>query len=270
MADVAFLVMDCEARGRDDLAAGFLNAWLEESGDYAGLELLSWYVVYRAMVRAKVAAIRMAQGDVPSRVELARYLDYALTRIEPCTGAVWIASGPSGSGKSHNARELIARRGAVRIRSDVERKRLAGLKATERATAAVGEGLSGAEQTPRTYERLKTIVRTVVAAGRPALVDATFLKRVQRDEFRALANELGAAFVILSFDAPPEVLRERVARRAAEGLDAADAGVDVLEHQLAMREPLGEDECSVAIEVETSGDLKWDALIERLDAIRET
>lgn len=267
MADVAFLVMDCEACGRDDLAARFLDGWLEATGDYAGLELLLWYVVYRAMVRAKVAAIRMDQGDASSRTELAKYLDYALARIEPRTGCVWIASGPSGSGKSYNGRELVALRGAVRIRSDVERKRLAGLKATERATAALGEGLYGADMTRRTYARLIEVVRIAVAAGRPALIDATFLKRAQRDEFRALARELGVPFVILAFDASPEVLRERVAYRAAEGLDAADADVAVLEHQLAAREPLGEDEHGETVGIDTSGRLDWDALLTRLDAL---
>lgn len=268
VADVAFLVMDCEARGRADLAHRFLDAWLEAAGDYEGLALLGYYVVYRAMVRAKVAAIRMGQesgeaararGD-----ELSMYLDYALARIAPTQGRVWIASGPSGAGKSTQGRVLVERCGAIRIRSDVERKRLAGLAVSERATAAVGEGLYGPEMTKRTYARLEDIVRAVVAAGRPAMVDATFLKRAQRDEFRALATELDVPFAILAFDAPPHVLRERVTARAEEGGDAADADVTVLEHQLATREPLGEDEHAVTIEIDTSRHVEWDALLERL------
>jgi aminoglycoside phosphotransferase family enzyme/predicted kinase len=271
MADVAFLVMDCEARGRADLANGFLNAWLEACGDYEGLALLGYYVVYRAMVRAKVAAIRMRQAEggeaAACRDELLLYLDYALARIEAGQAALWIASGPSGAGKSFCGHVLVERRGAIRIRSDVERKRLAGLKAGERATAAVGEGLYSAQMTQRTYARLRDIVRTVVAAGRPALVDATFLKRAQRDPFRELAGELKVPFAILAFDAPPEVLRERVARRAAEGLDAADADVQVLEHQLATREPPGADE--PAVPVDTSRDVDWKGVLARLDAIEQ-
>ena len=268
MADIAFLVMDCEARGRADLANGFLNTWLEACGDHEGLVLLSYYVVYRAMVRAKVAAIRMHQagGDEAAacRDELARYLDYALARIPAGRPALWIASGPSGAGKSRNGRVLVERCGAIRIRSDVERKRLAGLKAGERATAAVGEGLYGPEMTARTYARLREIVRAVVAAGRPALVDATFLRRAQRDEFRAPAADLCVSFALLAFDAPPEVLRARVAQRAAEGLDAADADVEVLEHQLATRELIGEDE--LAVKIDTSGEVDWEAVLRRLDA----
>lgn len=269
MADVAFLVMDCEARGRADLANRFLDAWLEACGDYEGLALLAYYVVYRAMVRAKVAAIRMrqAEGDEAAacRDELVLYLDYALARIEAGRAALWIASGPSGAGKSVGGRTLVERRGAIRIRSDVERKRLAGLGASERATAAVGEGLYSAQMTQRTYARLQDIVRAVVAAGRPALVDATFLKRAQRDQFRDLAMRLGVQFAILAFDAPPDVLRERVAKRAVEGLDAADADVAVLEHQLAAREPLGVDE--QAVPVDTSREVDWEAVLARLDAI---
>ncbi len=269
-ADIAFLVMDCEARGRDDLANRFLDAYLEASGDYAGLALLGYYVVYRAMVRAKVAAIRMGQerGEAARacRDELAMYLDYALARIEPRAGHVWIASGPSGAGKSTQGRVLVERCGAIRIRSDVERKRLAGLAASERATAAVGEGLYSPGMTKRTYARLEDIVRVVVAAGRPALVDATFLKRAQRDQFDVLATELDVPFVILAFDAPPEVLRERVAKRADEGTDAADADVTVLEHQLATREPIADDERAVTIEIDTSRDVDWDSLLKGLEA----
>lgn len=266
MADVAFLVMDCEARGRADLAHVFLNAWLEASGDYAGLPLLAYYVVYRAMVRAKVAAIRMRQaaGEAARacRDELVLYLDYALARIDAGRPALWITSGPSGSGKSTHGAELVRRCGAVRIRSDVERKRLAGLKARERATAAVGQGLYGPEMNARTYARLREIVGCVVAAGRPALVDATFLKRAQRDGFRALAAELGVPFGLLAFEAPPDVLRERVARRAAEGRDAADADVTVLEHQLATREPVGGDEAAIAID--TARPVDWADVLRRL------
>lgn len=266
VADIAFLVMDCEARGRADLANCFLDAWLEACGDYEGLELLAYYVVYRAMVRAKVAAIRMRQAEgaeaAHCRDELALYLDYALARIEGGRPALWVASGPSGAGKSHAGRVLVERCGAIRIRSDVERKRLAGLVASDRATAAVGEGLYGPEMTARTYARLQDIVRVVVAAGRPALVDATFLKRAQRDTFRALAAEAGVPFTILAFDAPPEVLRERVARRAKEGTDAADADVAVLAHQLATREAIGADE--PAIEIDTSREIDWEAVLRRL------
>lgn len=268
MADIAFLVMDCEARGRADLANAFLNAWLEVCGDYEGLVLLAYYVVYRAMVRAKVAAIRMAQASGEAahacRDELLRYLDYALARSAAAHPALWVASGPSGAGKSRNGRVLIERCGAIRIRSDVERKRLAGLKADERATAAVGEGLYSAQMSERTYARLRQAVRAVVAAGRPALVDATFLKRAQRDEFRSLAAELGVPFALLAFDAPPDVLRARVARRAAEGLDAADADVAVLEYQLATREPIGADE--QAISIDTARDIDWERVLRRLDA----
>ena len=268
MADIAFLVMDCEARGRAGLANAFLNAWLEACGDYEGLSLLRYYVVYRAMVRAKVAAIRMRQesGEAAQacRDELVLYLDYALSRIAAGNPALWIASGPSGAGKSRNGGVLVECRGAIRIRSDVERKRLAGLQAGERATAAVGAGLYSAQMTQRTYARLREIVCAVVAAGRPALVDATFLKRAQRDEFRALAARLGVPFALLAFDAPPDVLRARVARRAAEGLDAADADVAVLEHQLATREAIAADEEAVGID--TSGEVDWEALLRRLDA----
>jgi aminoglycoside phosphotransferase family enzyme len=61
MSEVAFLAMDLEDRGRRDLAWRFLNRYLEATGDYAGIPVLRFYLVYRALVRAKVHLIRSRQ-----------------------------------------------------------------------------------------------------------------------------------------------------------------------------------------------------------------
>ena len=131
MADVGFLIMDLQARGQAELAHRFINAYLEWSGDYDGLRVLPYYVVYRAMVRAKVAAIRMQQADGSTARECADELQNYLALAEqgmregqPCMA---VMSGVSGAGKSRHSRVLVAERGFIRLRSDVERKRLAGL-----------------------------------------------------------------------------------------------------------------------------------------------
>jgi len=168
-----------------------------------------------------------------------------------------ITHGVSGSGKSQGARWLLERLGAVRVRSDVERKRLAGRDALDHgdAVSAIGEGLYSASLTRRTYDVLEEWVRQSIAGGFPVIVDAAFLDRAQRDRFRDLAGGLGVPFRILAFSAPVAQLRARVRARAAGGEDASDAGIAVLEHQLATVRPLQPDELAqvVAIDASASG-----------------
>jgi aminoglycoside phosphotransferase family enzyme len=113
VADIAFLAMDLEARGRTDLAWRFLNAWLEHTGDYAGLQVLQYYRVYRALVRARVAGMRLAQvegegegGDkrAASLREVRRYLALALRFTEPRTVELWLAHGFSVRAKARSRR----------------------------------------------------------------------------------------------------------------------------------------------------------------------
>ena len=127
-----------------------------------------------------------------------------------------------------------------------------GVAPLERAGARVAQGLYGPQASDATYERLRTIARDIVGAGRIAIVDAAFLRRSQRQSFRALAAELGVPFVILAFEAKEETLRQRVAQRQAAASDASDADLAVLAHQIATREPLTADEraCAVTYDAE--------------------
>lgn len=275
VADIAFLVMDLQARGRMDSAVGaglpanimdlkvrgcvdlasrFLNAWLERSGDYAGLQLLPWYVSYRAMVRAKIAAIRAGQVEGAARAdtlaECARYLALAAAQMRSPTRALLIASGVSGSGKTSQSQPLVEGCGVIRVRADVERKRLFGLDADARSGSTLGGGLYSAQASERAYARLAELARAVVEAGYPVLVDATFLKRAQRAAFAELARTLGVPFAILAFDAPVEALRARVRQRAEAGTDASEADVAVLETQLRAREPFEEQELAFVVPID--------------------
>lgn len=267
MSEIAFLTMDLDDRGAHALSHRVLNTYLAESGDYAGLQLLRFYQVYRAMVRAKVASIRLTQGVEAAERDrvLAAYQGYA-DLAERYTGrprpAVLVTHGVSGSGKSTGALALVERLGAVQIRSDVERKRLFGLAAGERSRSTLGGGLYTAEATHRTYARLLELAEDVVRAGFPVIVDATFLTRARREPFAALAARLGVPFGILSFSADPEELRRRVQKRLAEGGDPSEAGVEVLERQLECVEPPGEDEPVIPVPAgETAPTAAVEALI---------
>lgn len=246
--EVAFLVMDLHDRKRPDLAWRFLNRYLEITGDYDGLRVLRFYIVYRAMVRAKVHWLRAQQPNVSAEDKtrlLAQYDGYvALARDQTgnAKGALFITHGLSGSGKTTHTQSLLETLGAVRIRSDIERKRLRGLPALAHTDSDVGEGLYAADSTALTYQRLYALTRDIIAAGYPVIVDATFLKRAQRDAFRQLAESSGTPFGILDFVADDTTLRERILERQHRQHDASEANIAVLEHQLITQEPLHVDE----------------------------
>ena len=253
ISEVAFCYMDLLHRQFAGLAARFLNAWLEATGDYQGVALLRYYAVYRALVRAKVAALRAGQGEDASRAEVTDCLQLAerLTTHPsppPTSPSLTITHGLSGSGKTTLAQKMLETRGLIRLRSDVERKRLAGLDACARGGEALGLYSEAFGQ--RTYQHLAELAEGLLRAGWSVVVDAAFLQRWERDLFRALAQRLGADFGIVDIQADPDVLKARVRQRQAEGRDASDADLRVLEQQLATAQPLDADELAVCLGME--------------------
>ena len=253
MSEIAFLVMDLASRGRPDLAFRFLNAYLEQTGDFAGLKVLRYYLMFRAVVRAKVTAFRATQQETPltartqAWAEYQHYLDWATQVSQPQPPLLILMRGVSGSGKSTVARELAAHFPAIHVRSDVERKRLFGLAPLAQSKSGLARGLYTADATQRTYARLKEIALMILDAGFSVVLDATFLKHSQRAMFEAM----GTPCPILACEAPIEVLRARVAQRHAAKTDAAEADLAVLEKQLATHEALSETERAHTIMLDT-------------------
>ena len=262
MADVAFLTMDLKAHGRSDLAFRFLDAYLQCSGDYAGVPVLRFYEVYRALVRALVGCLR-ARGEDAHAPSDPDYLACAERMASgACNAArLLITHGVSGSGKSTVALQLLAVAGAIRLRSDVERKRLFGMTALERSGERAH--IYAADATTRTFNRLAQCARTALQAGYPVIVDAAFLRHAERDSFRALADELDVPFTILDCTAHEARMRERVAARAASGGDPSEADLEVLERQLRFREPLSGAERACVVEAATDEPVDAAALCER-------
>lgn len=252
MSDVAFLTMDLSAHGRRDLAFRFLDTYLQRSGDYHGVGVLRFYEVYRAMVRGLVSRVRSIASDATSAAPGPDYLAFAqrLAQATGSEGRLLITHGLSGSGKSTVAGQLLAAAGAIRVRSDVERKRLHGLDALQQS-AGQGLDIYTPEATRRTFERLKECARTALQAGYPVIVDAAFLRRMERKSFRALAAELGVPFAILNCQATQSQLHQRVTDRNKEGNDPSEANIAVLERQLASHEPLDSDERASALDIRT-------------------
>jgi len=260
MNEVAFLVMDLLDRRRADLAFRFLNGYLELTGDYAGVGVLRFYLAYRATVRAKIGAMRARQPDarpqqVKNLLEASRgYLELAASCLARRCPALMITHGLPGCGKTTLAQTALERLQAIRIRSDVERKRLFGLAPLQPSGSAIGDGIYSAEATRRTYARLQELARNLLEAGFPVIVDATFLKQAEREQFRLLAQEMAVPFVILDVRAPDAILHSRIRERQEQAGDASEADLAVLQALQAAQEPLLARELAYALEFVNDGE----------------
>jgi len=271
--DIAFLTMDLAERGHAELRRAVLQAWVESLGDWDGLRLLPYYETYRALVRAKVAALRALQLDAssPARAQAVadceRYLDWATARVQPRRPALLITCGLSGSGKTWLARQLGTHVGALHLRSDVERKRLAGLAAHEDSRSPPDAGIYTREFNDRTYTRLHECAAAVLAAGEAVIVDAAFLRRDERRRFLDLARKRDSPFAIVHCRAPGTVLRDRVAARSNARSDASEAGLDVLARQPGYWEPFDSHEQLRVVAVDTSSPSASALALEQLAAL---
>jgi len=231
-SEIAFTLLDLLDHGRPGLATWLLNAWLVWNGDFDALTVLRFYLVYRALVRAKVAAL---QERAP---EAAGYLALAARLTSLPAPTLTITCGPSGCGKTYESSRRLASADflhTVRIRSDIERKRLYGLA----PEADSGGTIYGPEATRRTYARLAELAEAIIKAGWAVIVDAAFLKRAEREAFRTLAHRLGCDFELLAPQADPAEMARRIAARRN---DPSEATVEVLARQLEGFEVPREDE----------------------------
>lgn len=268
--DIAFLVMDLLAQQQAALAWRLLNAYLEASGDYAGLPALRYYLVCRAMVRAQVAALGAQQGLQGGKggkgepgTRAAAYLGLAVALSRGADPRLAITHGLPGSGKSFVSQAMLEAAGALRVRSDVERKRLFGLQPLDSSHERVPGGIYDAATTVRTYARLREVARTALQAGWPVLVDAAFLHRAERAQFAALAGSLGVPYAIVDCQAPLAVLRQRLAERQARGGDASEADEAVLDRLREADQPLDAQERAVALPADAAQGIDPVALAQR-------
>lgn len=244
LSDAAFLGMDLHQRGRPDFSHSFLDTYLESTGDHASLAILRWYLIYRAMVRAKVASIvcdQHAEGTYARRhaIEDCRnHLAYATRLTRPPTPTLWITHGFSGSGKTTGSEVTIQRHGAFRLRSDVERKRHFGLHPEQHPGDLMKQKIYNESANRATYSRLERLARGILRSGFSVVIDATFVKHSTREQFAKLARRESARYRILDFQADKSVLRERIKNRHEDGQDASDADLSVLDSQIRSSEPL--------------------------------
>lgn len=244
VCDAAFLAMDLAARGRFDLSRVFRDAYIEATGDAEGRPLWALYQSYRSAVRAKVAAQQLAEPEIPdadrreaSSRARAHWI-HALATVEPPEnrpGLVLIGGLP-GSGKSTLASRLAELAGFAVVRSDVERKRIAGLGPESAAPARYREGIYSPEFTQRTYQECLALAEARLFDGGRVIVDASFLHDGDRRKFLEVADRLGIPSAFLQCEAKPETVLRRLESRRD---DPSDADRLIYEQAFRLWEPPG-------------------------------
>lgn len=252
--DLAFLLMDLESRREPVLANLVLNTYLEYRGDFQALPLLPLYKAYRAMVRAKIALFTMANpalSDDEKTGLMQRYRDYARLAEDYSTipnPYLLATTGLSASGKSCASAAMAGELGLIRLRSDVERKRLHGLAPLDNSKSGVGTDLYSTEANEKTYQRLATLARGLLTAGLPVIVDAACLKEHERALFADTAESLGLPFALIHCEAPETLRREWIRKRTDDASEATEA---LLTAQQGWFEPLTAEEKSHTIHLHT-------------------
>lgn len=265
--DLAFLLMDLESRKESTLANQVLNAYLEYRDDFEALPLLPLYKAYRAMVRAKIALFTMANPGATEAEKdelMQRYRSYA--RLAEGYGAIpnhylLATTGLSASGKTCVSAALASELGLVRLRSDVERKRLHGLAPLENSRSSTGGNLYTEEATEKTYQRLAKLAGQVLAAGLPVIVDAASLKEKERSLLATVAESRGVPFALIHCEAPEDLRREWIRNRKG---DASEATEELLDAQQNWFEPLTSEEKSHTIHLHTDQEHVAEAVADRI------
>lgn len=270
MSDLGFLFMDLEKRGLRNFAFRLLNRYLERTGDYEALGILRYYTSYRALVRAKIAMLRYEQcpeGDKERQDLLNTYREYIhlaheyLIEEKP---VLLITQGVSGTGKSTISQAVLERVGAVRIRSDVERKRLFGFKLEDNTGSRAGQDIYSPDASKKTFSDIQVKAQQSLKAGFTTIVDATFLKQSYRDLFKSIAHKMSYGFAIMSCQASKAKIAQLIQQRNAEGDDASEADVSIVEHQLEHLEPISSDEAEYTVVIELEESLNVQRIVKEL------
>ena len=259
MYDVAFTVMDLEVRESKNLGNAFLNTYLEQTGDWEGVQVLPLYLSRQAYVRAKVTSFLLDDLDSePDRQKTtqtaADYYRLAWQYTQRNQGRLILMSGLSGSGKSTVARRLARHIGAIQIRSDAVRKHLSGIPVGDRG----GDEMYTPQMSENTYTRLVELGGLLAGQGFPVILDAKFDRQIWRNKAIALAQSKQIPLTILHCTAPLAVLKERLGDRQ----DISDATPDLLEQQQSTSEPFTQAEQEYVTTIDTAAS-DWSSQLNR-------
>ena len=256
MYDVAFAVMDLEARNRQDFANAFLNTYLEQTGDWLGLQLLHLYLSRQAYVRAKVTSFLLDDPGIadPVKKEAAKtaadYYKQAWAYTQNRSGKIILMSGLSGTGKTTVAKEIARLINAIHIRSDAVRKHIAGIPLNEKGAAEIYSD----EMSQKTYDKMLELAILLANIGFPVILDAKYDRIALRHQAIATAKDNRISLQIVNCTAPIEVLRDRLDRRSG---DISDATADLLSSQQAKAEGFTEEEKAYITTTIDTSKLDW-------------
>ena len=250
MYDIAFTVMDLEAKGRQDFANIFLNTYLEKTGDWQGLQVLPFYLCRQAYVRAKVTSLllddpNIAESEKESATQIAKnyyHLAWQYTQISP--RKMIVMSGLSGSGKTTIAKYIAPKINAIHLRSDAVRKHLAGIPLDQSGDAS----LYRPEMSEKTYQFLLDLGLLLINQGFSVILDAKYDRHQWRSPILTAAQKGDFSFKILHCQASLNTLSTRLQQRTG---DISDATPDLLAQQQANADIFNEKEKKYAIAVNT-------------------
>ncbi len=256
--EIAFLAMDFEFRGHPGLAAKLVAEYASQADDERLPELIPLFACHRAYIRGKVDSLKSEEDEVESRERAAaarsarRHFALARRYTWRARPVLVVVGGLSGTGKSSLARELADRTGWSHHSSDRIRKEIAGIEATSRVGAGDEAGLYSRDMHARTYDELHHRARVDLQEGHGAILDATFLRRRDRERAAKDAERMGALYVFVECVAPEAITVERLRARAAADDDPSDADEAVFRRQCEMYERPDANESLTAIRADMS------------------
>lgn len=254
ISDLAFLLIDLDFRQQSGFKRRLFSQYMALTSDYAAIKLLSFYRVYRSLVRAKISALRLTQLDSES-LEFQHYKNITLQYIHQAeTDAfnqnkpqIILLQGVSGSGKSHFANQLLKQIEALVISSDIERKKLFGIEPTHRVSEQQKRSLYSAEMSQKTYQQLQSLAKQISGLGFSVIVDATFLKAQHRMAFYELASSQGCQCKTIYLETDETTAKLSISQRLAQDTDPSDADVSVMLKQAKVIEPPTQNEHALTL-----------------------
>ncbi len=242
-SEVAFLAMDLDRLGAQDLADELVGAVAEATQDDELALLIPFYKCYRAIIRGVVESLRaraveVGQNEQLAAIELAgNYFALAHSYAIDAAPAMMVVCGLSGSGKSTLARALQNRFGFPIVSSDRMRKKLSSIPAQRHAADAYKAGIYADAVTEATYAGMLDDAAHLLGDASGVILDGTYQDRSHRKAACEVASRLKVPILFIECRAEDAEIRRRLIERQKAANNPSDATVDVY---LRQREEFGE------------------------------
>ena len=271
-ADIAFLSMDLDFKGRRDLSELFVREFALKSGDMDSLLLMDFYKCYRAYVRGKILcfAFDQAEGGIERQAQALETAKKYFALAESYTGEavaprLIVLFGLIATGKTTLAEALGARLDAPVISSDPLRKNLVGLAPSSRQFEDFGQGIYGEETSDVMYRKMVQDAEKFLTQGQTVILDASFRDAGHRSWVMESARRLGAEATFVLCQCDEDRIRRRLSERHTDPHVASDGRWEIYEEQKARFEELSDIAPDDLVRVDSGEDLQANvALLARL------